>query len=186
MNDLDIIAWIRKGQTEKALKVLYKEFPRVRGLIISSGGDTEIAQELFNDSLILLIEKVSDPSFELSSKLSTYLYGINRFLWMNEARKRQKSLESEWRDTLILTADDLDYTADKETELKKLELVLNDISERCKELFDLFYFQRKDMKTIANELAFSSENSAKTQKYKCIEKAILLAKQLKGVSPTND
>ncbi len=93
MKDLEIISKIRKGQTERAIKVLYKEFPKVRANILASGGDHEIAEEIFNDSLILLIEKVSEPTFELTSKLSTYLYGINRFMWMNEARKRHKSPE---------------------------------------------------------------------------------------------
>lgn len=185
MRDSEIISKIRKGQTEKAIKVLYKEFPKVRANIVSSGGDVEIAQEIFHDSLILLIEKVSDPKFELTSKLSTYLYGINRFMWKNEARKRQKSPELEWRDTLILTADDLDYNAIKEEELKLLESVLSQISERCKALFELFYFKKENMQTIADKLEFSSVNSAKTQKYKCMEKAIALAKEVKNVSPTN-
>lgn len=184
MKDQEIISKIRKGQTEKAIKYLYKEFPKVRANIITSGGDVEIAEEIFNDSLILLIEKVSEPSFVLSSKLSTYLYGINRFMWMNEARKRQKSPESEWRDTLILTADDLDYNQEKEEELKSLEAVLSQISDRCKKLFELFYFQKEDMRAIADKLQFSSVNSAKTQKYKCMEKAMNLAKELKEATAT--
>jgi len=186
LKDQEIISKIKKGQTERAIKVLYKEFPKIRANIIGSGGDHEIAEEIFNDSLILLIEKVSEPTFELTSKLSTYLYGINRFMWMNEARKRHKSPESEWRDTLILTAEDLDFNQEKEDELLALEVVLDQISERCKKLFELFYFQKNDMKMIADKLEFSSVNSAKTQKYKCMEKAMKLAKELKIVSPTID
>ncbi len=183
MRDEDIISKIKKGKREKAIKELYKEFPKVRANIVSSGGDEEIAREIFHDSLILLLEKVAQPSFELTSKLSTYLYGINRFLWKNEARRRQKNPELEWRDTLILSADDLDYNGEKEQQLKLLESVLAQVTERCKKIFELFYFKKKSMKLIATELEFSSVNSAKTQKYKCMEKAILLAKKSK--SPTN-
>lgn len=89
MRDIELISKIRKGKRELAIKQLYKEFPKVKTNIISSGGDSEIAQEIFNDSLLILIEKVSDPKFELSSKLTTYLYGIARFLWKNEARKKE-------------------------------------------------------------------------------------------------
>ena len=35
----------------------------------------------------------------------------------------------------------------------------------------MFYYQKRSMKTIASELGFKSETSAKTQKYKCLEKA---------------
>ena len=182
MKDSDIISKIRAGLTEKAVKVLYKEFPKVKANIISSGGDEDIAREIFHDSLILLIEKVSDPNFQLTSKLSTYLYGINRFMWKNEARKRQKNPELEWKDTLILTADDLDYDMEKEEKLKLLESVLSQITERCKKIFELFYFKKENMKTIAEKLEFSSVNSAKTQKYKCMEKAMSLANAIKPPS----
>jgi RNA polymerase sigma factor (sigma-70 family) len=183
VTDQDIIKQLKSGNTEKAIKVLYKEFPKVKANILSSGGDEEIAREIFHDSLILLIEKVSAPDFELTSKLSTYLYGINRFKWKNEARKRQKSPELEWKDTLILTADDLGYDDEKEKQLSQLETILESISERCKKLFELFYFRKESMKSIAETLAFSTVNSAKTQKYKCMERAIKLAREMN--SPTS-
>lgn len=185
MKDQEIIHSIRKGKTNKAIKVLYKEFPKVKANIISSGGDEEIARQIFHDSLILLVEKVEDPSFRLTSKLSTYLYGINRFMWKNEARKRQKHPELEWKDTLILTADELGYDEEKEMQLSKLETILDTISERCRKIFELFYFRKMSMKTIAEHMEFSSVNSAKTQKYKCMEKAIKMASEAEPTTSTN-
>ncbi|MEO9532482.1 MAG: sigma-70 family RNA polymerase sigma factor [Crocinitomicaceae bacterium] len=177
MTDNEIISAIKSGQREVALKELYKEYPKVRANILSSGGDEEIARHIFHDSLILTIEKVNKPDFELTAKMSTFLYGINRFLWMNELRKRQRSPELEWKDTLILTADDIGYDEEKEEKMKTLERVLNQVTERCKKIFELFYFKKESMTNIAKKLDFSSVNSAKTQKYKCMEKAIQLAKQ---------
>jgi RNA polymerase sigma factor (sigma-70 family) len=177
LTDLEIISAIRSGKRETALKELYKEYPKIRTNVLSSGGDEEIARHLFHDSLILLVEKVSEPNFELTAKLSTFLYGINRFLWKNELRKRNRNPELEWKDTLILTADEIGYDEEKEQKMKVLEKVLNQVTERCKKIFELFYFKKESMTEIAKKLEFSSVNSAKTQKYKCMEKAIKLAKQ---------
>jgi len=177
LTDLEIISAIRSGKRETALKELYKEYPKIRTNVLSSGGDEEIARHLFHDSLILLVEKVSDPDFELTAKLTTFLYGINRFLWKNELRKRNRNPELEWKDTLILTADEIGYDEEKEQKMKVLEKVLNQVTERCKKIFELFYFKKESMTEIAKKLEFSSVNSAKTQKYKCMEKAIKLAKQ---------
>jgi len=177
MNDQDIIKHIRNGQREKAIQELYKEFPKIKINILSSGGDEMIAREIFHDSLILIIEKVNKPDFELTAKLSTFLYGINRFLWKNELRKRRRSPELEWKDTLILTADEIGYNEEKEEKIKILEKVLSQVTEKCKKIFELFYFKKESMAAIANKLNFSSINSAKTQKYKCMEKAIQLAKE---------
>ena len=159
---------------------LYKEFPKIKANICSSGGDAEIAREIFHDSLVLLIEKVGKPEFELTSKLSTYLFGINRFLWKNEARRRNKNPELEWKDTLILSAEDIGYSEEKEEKIKLLEKVLTQITDKCRKIFELFYFKKEDMNTIARELDFTSVNSAKTQKYKCMERAIEWARQMTG------
>lgn len=176
MNDNEIIQQIRQGNTTKLLKQLYLEYPKVKAMMLQSGGTASDTKEIFNDSLILLIEKVENPEFKLTSKLTTYLYGINRFLWKNHLRKSQKSVELEWSDTLILTEQDLGYNNEKEEKLKVLETVLGQISERCQKLFKQFYFLKKSMQEIAKSMNFSSVNSAKTQKYKCLERAIKLAK----------
>ena len=178
MTDQEIIAQIRAGRREEAIKTLYAEFPKVRANIQSTGGDEGIAREIFHDSLILLIEKVSNPNFELTSKLSTYLYGINRFLWKNELRKRYRNPELEWKDTLILSAEDLGYDEEKEEKIKLLDKVLSRVTERCRKIFELFYYKKESMQVIAEKLEFSSINSAKTQKYKCMERAITLAREL--------
>jgi len=77
MTDKEIIKSIRKGKNEKPIKQLYLEYPKIKSLILKSGGTEELAQEIFNDSLVLLIEKISSPKFELTSKMTTYLYAYS-------------------------------------------------------------------------------------------------------------
>lgn len=178
MTDDEIIQAIRGGNREKPIKLLYKEYPKIERLIIQSGGSKIIAQEIFNDSLILVIEKVLSPNFKLTSKLTTYLYGINRILIKNELKKKNKYHEIEWKDTLILTNESIDYDLEYESKLASVEALIKRVSEKCQQIFKRFYFEKKSMQTIANELGYSSENSAKTQKYKCIEQAHKLSKNL--------
>jgi RNA polymerase sigma factor (sigma-70 family) len=176
MTDQEIIKQIKKGNRNKPLKQLYKELPKIKHLILSSGGTETIAQEIFNDSLILLLEKIETPEFKLTSKLTTFLYGINRFLWKNQLRKQNKTIELEWSDTLILNQEDLEYDEEKEEKIQLLESLLNKITEKCKAIIQLFYFERLSMKQIAEQLNYSSVNSAKTQKYKCLENVSKQAK----------
>ena len=178
MRDIEIIEHIRRRDREKALRYLYKELPKVKANIIASGGDKATAEEIFHDALLLLVEKVTDPGFELTSKLSTYLYGIARFLWMNELRKQNKSIALEWSDTLIVSSEDLNYDEGREARFDALDKILMSLTVRCQEVFDRFYFKKESMKTIATALGFSNVNSVKTQKYKCMEQAIKLSTQL--------
>lgn len=178
MTDQEIIESIRRGERDKALRQLYKEFPKIRQLILKSGCNEVVAREVFNDSLLLMIEKVQQPSFELTSKLTTYLYGINRFLVKNELRRQNKtSYELEWSDTLIVSESDLGYDTEKEEKLSQLDRILDQLSDKCRQIFELFYFRKESMEVIARTLNYSSVNSAKTQKYKCIEHAFELSKK---------
>ena len=170
MNDYDLITALQTSNTRgKAIKELYKEFPKIKANICSSGGSRQDAEEVFNDALLLLIEKVQEDNFQLTSKLSSFLYGINRFLWMNELRKKKKSVSLEWENTMILTHDSLEYDSEKEEKIQLIEKALGLITSKCKELFTLFYFKKERMVEIAKSLDFKSVNSAKTQKYKCME-----------------
>lgn len=175
MTDQEIIKNLINGKRNKALQLLYKEYPKIEANICKSGGTKEEAEEVFSDALILLIEKVSKPNFQLTSKLSTFLYGIARFLWLNELKKTKRKYELEWSDTLILIDEDLDYDAEQEEQIKDLEKVISQVSQKCQQIFELFYFQKESMQVIAERLGFTTVNSAKTQKYKCIEKAVGLA-----------
>lgn len=179
MKDIEIISSIREGNRNKPIKQLYKEFPKIKANIMSSGGNLEAAEEIFHDTLILLIEKVNEPSFELTSKLSTYLYGIARFLWKNELRRLQKNHELEWSDTLIISEKDLGYDYEREEKLQAMEKIIASLSAKCQSIFERFYFKNESMEIIAKALEFSSVNSAKTQKYKCMEQAIKLATNVK-------
>lgn len=178
MTDQKIIDNILGGNRNKAIKELYKEFPKVRAAVCSNGGTIDEAREVFHDSLVLLIEKIEKEEFTLSAKLSTYLYSVNHFLWRNIQRKKQNNKELNWDDSIQIEADDLGYDEEKEQLFKQLNLVMEKISEKCQKIFKLFYFQKKKMDVIAKELEFSSVNSAKTQKYKCMERAIKLGKEL--------
>lgn len=179
MTDHDLITSIQKGDLEKPIRFLYREYPKIRLFLLKEGGNDEIIQEIFNDSLVLLIEKVSVPSFELTAKLSTFLTGINRFLLKNELRKKANDpfVSVEHQSVKLEGIPNFEYDFEKEEKLKMVDGILDTIQEKCKQILHLFYFEKRSMDFIAGKLGFSSTQSAKTQKYKCLEKAHQLANE---------
>ena len=179
MTDLEIISSIQKGKLEKPIQFLYKEFPKIRLFLLREGGSDEMIQEIFNDSLVLLIEKVSSPSFVSTSKLTTFLTGINRFLLKNELRKKANEpfISAEFQSNLFEGIPNFEYDFEKEEKLKMVDSILDTIQEKCKKILHFFYFEKKSMDFIAKQLGFSTVQSAKTQKYKCLEKAHQLANE---------
>lgn len=172
MTDNEIIEQIRLGKLEDPIRYLYLQFPKIRSLLLKDGAKEDWTHEIFNDSLILLIEKVKNPEFQLTAKLTTYLTGISRFMLKNYARKENK-LASLHPGIEHENFSDLEegYDFEKEEKFKLMEQILLKLNAKCQQILHFFYFDKLSMTTIAQKLGFSSEKSAKTQKYKCLEKA---------------
>jgi RNA polymerase sigma factor (sigma-70 family) len=115
-----------------------------------------------------------DPSFELTSQVSTYLYSVSRFLWNDELKKRKRlpisTADSDIRQS-DSQGDEWESLIHQEEKFKKAETILSKIGEKCLKLLKFFYLDNKSMKEIAKKMELSSEKIAKNQKYKCLERA---------------
>lgn len=177
MTDQRIIDLIKSGRHSKALDKLYKIYPAVIKYVKESGGGLADTEDIFQDALVIFIEKVSNPDFVLSSSISTYVFGICKNLSREKRRMRQKEVVkvAEGKDEDTKTIDDF---LEEERKFQALDKILIKTGKKCLELLKMFYYDRFSMKVIASRLGFKSETSAKTQKYKCLEKARSLTAQV--------
>ncbi len=72
MDDQPILDLIRTGRNDLALNALYRNFPAIRRLVRSRGGNTKDAEDIFQEALLILLKKIAQPEFQLTAKLSTY------------------------------------------------------------------------------------------------------------------
>jgi RNA polymerase sigma factor (sigma-70 family) len=185
MLDQDIIALIRTNKSDKALVFLYKHFAMMQKIIRHNGGNTQDAEDVFQEALIILVRNVKVNDFTLTAKLSTYLFSICRFLWKEELRKRKHHISYDFESGLTpLEERELEVVVERENKAKLAEKVLDGLQERCRELLLLFYEGQLKLKDIAVKMGYSSANTAKNQKYKCLESAKNRLKELKLTSPT--
>ena len=79
------------NDSKHTLNQLYKSyFPMILQFILSNNGDEDDAKDIFQESIIVLYNKVKSGNFELTSKLKTFIYSVCRRLWLK--RLNQKSL----------------------------------------------------------------------------------------------
>ncbi|KAI9447037.1 hypothetical protein F5148DRAFT_1292501 [Russula earlei] len=180
MPDQEIIAQIRSGKHDKAFNSLYRHFPMMHKMVSRNGGTLQDAEDVFQEALIILCRKVKETDFELTAQLSTYLFSICRFVWKDELRKRQHTI-SFHLETGLTEPQELELQAllEREAAIQLAEKVLVELADRCRELLLLFYKGRMALKDIAIKMGYSSENTAKNQKYKCLEGAKNKLKELK-------
>jgi RNA polymerase sigma factor (sigma-70 family) len=174
-SDNEIEEKIRSGEANPVVAYVYKAFyPRVRDSILSKNGSVEHAKDIFQEAVMVLVKVVLERRYENGINIQAFLLSISQRMWIDKIRKDKK----------LTFADDFrvyDYVDENPYEHKHhfdedrsraIDEILSSIGERCKEIIRLVIYNGLSMKEIAEELNFSSENSAKTQHYKCRQKLI--------------
>lgn len=148
-------------------------YPRIQAMVYRNGGEKEDAWEIFQESLVLIYQKAQTPDFQLTSSFYSFLYGICKFKWNNERKKKsRKNVTIEGRDTYT----DEDGVEEGMIQAEKMELYrakFAELGEGCQKILNLF-FKGEKFKEIAIELNLASENSAKKKKHLCQKKLIHL------------
>jgi RNA polymerase sigma factor (sigma-70 family) len=166
MTDQAIIQHLQSNQYSLALKGLYHVLPHAKKFIIANHGDTHDAEDVFQDALVILCKKVQSGDFQLTASLKTYLLAIVRNRWHEVLRSRKK----------LPLADNTEpgaihFSIDEEPRYAQASAAFQLLGEKCRELLLMFYFRRKSYSEIAELLSFANEQTAKNQKYRCLQKA---------------
>lgn len=164
--DLEKINKIRE-KDPTTLRAVYKEiYPMVEKYVMENSGSKDDARDVFQDAMYILIKKLSNEGFELSSKLSTYLYAVGKNLWLRKLTK--KDLNAGEYAAEIKAADFEDDEHERLMRVKNMKVGLERLGEPCKSILIEFYFNQKSMKEIAEMFHYSNPDNAKNQKYKCL------------------
>jgi len=174
MNTSKILGWLKEGEVNKAFTKLYQLFPKAEKYVLQNSGSKAEALDIFQEALIILHQK---HSVDQAVNIEGFVMNTCRFLWQNELRKKKVRHGSEEGLENIESFDESEFILEQEEKFKTLEKVLLQVSVKCREIFKLFYHQSLSMAVIAKKIGFKSVESAKVQKYKCMEHARNLALQ---------
>ena len=93
MNDGFIIKELKKGNT-KVFTMVYQIYPMIEIHILKNNGSRADAQDTFHNALIVFHEKIQQPNFKLESKISTYIFGVCKNIWLKHLRNQSKKQTS--------------------------------------------------------------------------------------------
>jgi len=178
-NRVIIDAFLQKD--ERILEKFYQEqWPMARHLLIEMGADVHDAKDIMQKSFLTLYHKIQTGTYENRSNalVSTYFQKICRYTMLNHARYAHKKKVQPIDIQKFDLADETSHLnwLDKNQQ-SDLQLKLDQIGEKCKNLLLAFYWEDRSMKEIATMFELTYE-SAKNAKYRCLNKL----KQLMGPS----
>lgn len=163
---------LRTGNNE-VLSALYKKYYNiVLKFIVNNSGTQEAAQDIYQETIIVLYENVQKPGFQLNCQLQTYIYSIAKRLWLKQLKKNSKTFlfKEDGENELVDVSEEITEHLNKEVELEKLTQSLTELGEPCATLIKDFYVQKLSMDEIAEKFGYTNAANAKTQKYKCLQR----------------
>ena len=170
-SDLEFIDGLRTGN-EAALKALYKKYYNiVLKIVVNNSGGGEAAQDIYQETIIVLFENAQKPDFTLNCQLQTYIYSVAKRLWLKQLRNNGHltKLNSE-DDGMVDVSEEISEHLQKEAELLKMTKSLEELGEPCKTIIKDFYMNRLSMDEISEKFGYTNSDNAKTQKYKCLQR----------------
>ena len=140
-------------------------------LVVMNNGTEDDAKDVFQESVIVLYDKVKGGNFELSSQLKTFIYSVCRRLWLKRLTYKSRNSGSlkDFEDVLPVEQD-IEIHEEKDRQFKQMEVALGHLGEPCRTIIEDFYINNKSMQEICIKFGYTNADNAKNQKYKCLQR----------------
>jgi len=157
---------IRTGNQE-GLNNMYQDFlPKIVAYICRRGGSAADAEDIFQETLILIHQKLQDPTFKIPQNVGGYVMSICKNLWLNQHKKNARTTSDVSIRAFAEQADGaelVDRLMIKGEKKELFEAKFKSLPTDAQRLLTLF-FEGKKMKEIAKIMGYGSVSYAKKKK----------------------
>lgn len=166
---------LRKG-SDKVLKRVYEEN---RGKFINWARRYHLSEEenidIYQDAYVIFYDNVMSGKVEsFTSSISTYLFGIGKYLIFDQMKKNKRKVSSEFDLGIVGEEDEVVSTLEIENEgltqeQELLQKYFGTLGKQCQELLTLFYYRGFTINEIMEHAEYNSENVVKSTKSRCMK-----------------
>jgi len=152
--DNEIIECLRNRQSYVVHWLSDRYMPMIRLMVYQKGGSTEDARDIFQDGLIIMLEKLDDKKFNLTCKFKTFLYCVCEHLWKTILEKRQSAANYLNRRSEPESEKDFTDMIDYQMYEQIIQDVFKTLDPISKKILTL-YWQENSLQEIADQLGYT-------------------------------
>jgi RNA polymerase sigma factor (sigma-70 family) len=153
-SDIEIIDCLRKRQSYVVRYLSERYLPLIRMMVFQNGGSSEDAQDVFQDGLVIMLEKIDDPDFVLQCKFKTYLYCVCENLWKTVLDKRKAASNYRAKNNEPAVEKDISEAIDRKLYDDIFKEVYETLDEASRNILNL-YWQDVSAQEIAERLGYT-------------------------------
>lgn len=170
MSATNSIIDLLKKNDEKTIRTFYNDHKNKFVLFAKRYNINEFDSiDVYQDAFIALIENVKrGKTDDLKSSLSTYLFGIGKFMIFQKFKKNGQLHIADDVESIEIE-EDLYSEDDVDLQVRLLQNGLDKLGEQCKKVLQLFYYEEKKLDEIQEQLGYTSKDVLKSQKSRCLK-----------------
>lgn len=173
-----------EGNTKAFAKLYQYYYGFVENYVCKNNGTKEDAQDIFQETLIVFLEKLKKDDFYLTASLKTYIIAISKNMWLNSLRKNKKTTvysfansddeqENNNQNRLDKNNFVLSQAFDKELEnekpiTEKFDDYFSRLTSHCQNLLSTIIEEQKSAEEIQKEFGYTTRHNLRNQKHKCV------------------
>jgi RNA polymerase sigma factor (sigma-70 family) len=174
-SDEELLAALKDPRRQNdGIRALYKQhLGSLTQYVVNNNGSEDDAQDIFQEVIVSFVHLVKEEKFRRESSIKTFLYSMNRNLWLNELKRRGRAEHREKtfeEGKLQQKNEQIEAVIEKREATKQLMAVVESLGAECKKILLLFYFENRSMKEILAETTYENEQVVRNKKYKCLKK----------------
>lgn len=180
-NNQTLVDQFKANDSHTLKKVYQTNYPKIEALVLKNSGSKEEAKDVFQEAFVVVWQNIKLDRFtpKNESSVDAYLYTIAKNKWMDVLRSKdfKSTTVMSQLEHLNLKSEEIVELGDDILNNKRLQdvmLAFKDLGDACKNLLMKFYFEKKSMQFISEELELDVA-STRNKKYRCMQKLRELA-----------
>lgn len=151
---------------------MYEQFfETVETDIRASGGNNQDAADIFQEAVLIAVDKIKSGNFRGDSSVRTFVLGIARNLWLHEKRSRYRRSE---RETQFASSEETESVIQdrffRVNSSKAVKALFEQVGEVCSKILTGVYYQKMPMKDLLSRFNYENEQVLRNRKSRCMKK----------------
>lgn len=173
MNDCQLIADL-KQQQNTAYGLMYDlYYPVTERYILRNNGTSDDARDVFQETLLVLMDRIPKEDFQLTSSLKTYVFSIASRIWLKKLRDAKKISGTPEPEDMIPDAGPNAFEQKEAAAAQNgfLQQVFNSVTSHCQLLLMRTFLEEAKREDLVAEMGYKNTHTFDNQKYKCLMQA---------------
>lgn len=162
-----------KKRDNAAYQLLYTfYYPAIERFVKRNSGTEADAQDVFQETIIVLLDKVPKQDFILTSSIKTYIFAVASNIWLKRLRdSRHITLLTEDYELEDLTLAEWERKENSMIRRNILQRIMHKVSKHCVIFLTKTFLHGVTREKLVEEMGYKNTHTFDNQKYKCLEQA---------------